>query len=102
MFSQNQVEKLINSLENLTHNLPQDILINLITTKKIIFHHHSDCLTKLKPEQCIAIYEHCSESLRDKNGCLSIDLIKLFPAAIREKGLSRTDGDKQKLLLKAN
>ncbi len=72
-------------LNSVAHKLPQDILIDLINQQEHTVNNHSYWLPKLKPEQRAAVYEHCHRGWRDIYGCLSINLIKLFPTAIREK-----------------
>ena len=78
-------DKIRINLNSVAHKLPQDLLIRLITSQEHTVNNYTSWLPKLKPEQRVGIYEHCHRGWRDKDGCLSIDLIKLFPTAIREK-----------------
>ena len=73
------------NFNSVSHKLPQDILIDLIQKQPHTINNYTHWLPKLKPERRTAIYEYCHRGWRNKDGCLSIDLIKLFPAAIREK-----------------
>ena len=73
------------NFNSVAHKLPQDILISLIQKQPHTINNYAYWLPKLKPEQRVEIYKHCHRGWRDKDGCLSIDLIKLFPTAIREK-----------------
>ncbi|VEP18984.1 conserved hypothetical protein [Hyella patelloides LEGE 07179] len=73
------------NFNSVAHKLPQDILINLIENRLHLIDQFSTWLPKLKPEQRIAIYEYCYRGWRDRDGYLSIDLVKLFPQTIREK-----------------
>jgi hypothetical protein len=73
------------NLNSVAHKLPQDILINLITSREYTVNNYSSWLPKLKPEQRVAVYEHCHRGWQDQDGCLSSNLIKLFPTAIREQ-----------------
>ncbi|MBW4536846.1 MAG: hypothetical protein KME09_23220 [Pleurocapsa minor HA4230-MV1] len=80
--SQNKVQINLNVI---AHKLPQDLLINLIQNQEHTVNNYALWLPKLKPAKRTAIYEQCHLGWRDDHGCLSRDLIKLFPQAIREK-----------------
>ena len=71
------------NLNNVVHKLPQDILIELINKQPQTVNNHSFWLPKLKPERRREIYQQCNLGWRDKDGCLSVELIKLFPCKIR-------------------
>ncbi|MEM8779447.1 MAG: hypothetical protein AAGF26_11370, partial [Cyanobacteria bacterium P01_G01_bin.49] len=73
------------NFNSVAHKLPQDILISLIQKQPHTVNNYSHWLPKLKPEQRATVYEYCYEGWRDNNGCLKINLIKLFPKVIREK-----------------
>ncbi len=80
--SQNKVNINLNVI---AHKLPQNLLINLIQTQPHTVDNYSRWLPKLKPARRTAIYNQCHSGWRDDHGCLSVDLIKLFPQAIRAK-----------------
>jgi hypothetical protein len=73
------------NLNFIAHKLPQNLLINVIQNQEHTVNNYSLWLSKLKPARRTAIYEQCHLGWRDDHGCLSIDLIRLFPQAIREK-----------------
>ena len=72
------------SLNSVAHKLPQNILIDLINKQPHTVNNYVRWIPKLKPEQRV-IYNQCHSGWRDKDGCLSANLIKLFPTAIRVK-----------------
>ena len=73
------------NLNSIAHQLPQNILIDLIEQQQHTVNHYASWLPKLKPEQRTEIYNKFNLGWRDKDGCLSINLVKLFPTAIRAK-----------------
>lgn len=81
---QSEVKRKID-LNAVAHKLPQEILIALIQQQPHTVNRYYYWLPKLNPERRAAIYQHCHRGWRDDNGCLRINLIKLFPQAIREK-----------------
>ena len=88
-----EVARLVLQLENkskinlnpVAHKLPQDILIELINKQPHTVNNYSYWLTKLKPERRTEIYQHCNLGWRDEDGCLPVELIKLFKSEIRVK-----------------
>ena len=72
-------------LDSVAHKLPQDLLIELINRQPQTVNNYSQWLPKLKPEQRTQIYNQCNLGWRDRDGCMTIHQIKLFPTAIREK-----------------
>ena len=73
------------NLNPIAHKLPQDILINLINKQPHTVNNYAHWLPKLKSERRREIYNQCHAGWRDNDGCLSINLVKLFPTVIREK-----------------
>ena len=78
-----QEDKLRINLNPVAHRLSQNTLINLINKQRHTVSNYAYWLPKLKPEQRREIYQQCNLGWRDQDGCLSVDLIKLFPTAIR-------------------
>ena len=72
-------------LNPVAHKLPQDILNRLIDKQPHTVNSYSSWLPKLKPERRREIYQQCNLSWRDKDGCLPVELVKLFPVEIRVK-----------------
>ena len=72
-------------LNSVVQKLPQDLLIELINRQPQTVNRSNQWLPKLKPEKRTQIYNQCNLGWRDRDGCLSIALVKLFPTAIREK-----------------
>ena len=81
-----QLEDRINiNLNSVVHKLPQDLLIALINQQQHTVNNYARWLPKLKPQQRMEIYNQCNLGWRDNDGCLAINLVKLFPTAIRAK-----------------
>jgi hypothetical protein len=70
-------------LNGVAHTLPPRQLMDLMDQQPQTVDNYYHWLPKLKPELRTAIYEHCHCGWRNQEGCLSPDLIKLFPQAIR-------------------
>ena len=73
------------NLNSVAQKLPQDLLIELINRQPQTVNRYSQWLPKLKPEQRSQIYNQCNLGWRDDKGYMTIQQIKLFPTAIREK-----------------